>query len=73
MEFKEAYKKGLKTGKTITNGEYNLQLENIENFGSKYLNIKAIYLKGNAEKFCFDMNRLFFDSLEDNWQIIREE
>lgn len=71
MEFKEAYKKGLKVGKAITNGEYNLQLENIENFGGKYLNIKAIYLKG-TERFYFDMNRLFFDSLEDNWEILEE-
>jgi hypothetical protein len=26
MEFKEAYKKGLKTGKSITNGSYELKL-----------------------------------------------
>lgn len=70
MEFKEAYKKGIKIGRPITNGEYNLELENIENFGRKYLNIKAIYLK---ENFHFDVNRLFFDSLEDNWQIVGEE
>lgn len=68
MEFKEAYKKGLKVGKTITNGEYNLQLENIENFGRKYLNIKAL-----KENFYFDINKLFFDSLEDNWEIIEED
>ena len=69
MEFKEAYNKGLKVGKTITNGKYNLQLEDREYFGSKYLNIKASY----KENFYFDINRLFFDSLEDNWQIVEED
>lgn len=68
MEFKEAYKKGLKVGKTITNGEYNLQLENIENFGHKYPNIKVL-----KENFYFDINKLFFDSLEDNWEIVKED
>lgn len=68
MEFKEAYKKGLKVGKIITNGEYNLQLENIENSGRKYLNIKAL-----KKNFYFDINKLFFDSLEDNWEIVEED
>lgn len=72
MEFKEAYKKGLKTGKTITNGEYNLQLEIIKNFGNKYLKIISTSIK-NDKSFTFDMNKLFFDSLEDNWEIIRED
>jgi hypothetical protein len=72
MEFKEAYKKGLKTGKTIRNGEYNLRLETTENFGNKYLKVISTCIK-NDKDFYFDINKLFFDSLEDNWEIIRED
>lgn len=44
-------------------------MEDREYFGSKYLNIKASY----KENFHFDINRLFFDSLEDNWEIVEED
>ena len=73
MEFKEAYRKGLKTGKTITNGEYNLDIRIEENFSFKNLVIRTTYINGSDKKFIFDINRLFFDSLEDNWEIIMEQ
>lgn len=72
MEFKEAYKKGLKRGKTITNSEYNLQLKTTESFENKYLTVIATCIKENDKGFYFDMNKLFFDSLEDNWEIVED-
>ncbi|WPX99546.1 hypothetical protein Megpolyxen_01439 [Candidatus Megaera polyxenophila] len=62
MEFKEVYKKGLKTGKTITNGVYELKFVNNE------LEVQTID-KSNPPS----MIGILLDTFEDNWEIIREE
>lgn len=60
MEFKEAYKKGLKTGKAITNGSYDLKFINDQ------LEVKAPANRPSVLG-------ILLDSFEDNWEIIREE
>lgn len=57
MEFKEAYKTGLKKGKTITNGAYELRLVKSSNPSKE--EIEAI-------------NKLtsFLANSKDNWKII---
>lgn len=72
MEFKEAYKKGLKLGQTITNGSYKLKLKPLNKNNFKDFIITATNLTNNEEIY-FDLTGLFFHSLEDNWEIIREE
>lgn len=62
MEFKEAYKKGLKTGKTIINGSYELK------FINNQLEVQTID-KSNPPS----MIGILLDTFEDNWEIIREE
>ena len=62
MEFKEAYKKGLKTGKTITNGIYELKFINNE------LEVQTIDSSNPPS-----MIGIMLDTYEDNWEIIREE
>lgn len=65
MEFKEAYKKGLKVGKTITNGEYKISFHYETILGIDRIVIKMDNLP--------DKYKLFFDSFEDNWEIIEED
>lgn len=60
MEFKEAYKKGLKTGKTITNGSYELKITKKGLQASRFNTPPT-------------MVEIFLNSFEDNWEIIREE
>lgn len=62
MEFKEAYKKGLITGKTITNGIYKLKFINNE------LEVKTVD-KTNPPS----MIGILLDTFADNWEIIMEE
>jgi hypothetical protein len=63
MEFKEAYKKGLKTGKTITNGSYELKITKD--------GLQATDVMGwNTPPSIIEV---FLNSFEDNWEIIREE
>lgn len=63
MEFKEAYKKGLKIGKTITNGSYELKITE--------KGLQATDLMGfNTPPSIVE---IFLNSFEDNWEIIREE
>ena len=63
MEFKEAYKKGLKTGKTITNGSYNLKLTKE---GLRATNVTGFNTAPSIVE-------IFLNTFEDNWEIIREE
>lgn len=63
MEFKEAYKKGLKTGKTITNGSYKLKLL------KDGLECHIIDDNPNTP----DIIGILLDTFEDNWEIIMEE
>lgn len=72
MEFKEAYKKGLKVGKTITNGEYSLEISKFINFGTVYTELKITNILSD-KKLDFGLHNLFLDSFEDNWEIIRED
>lgn len=63
MEFKEAYKKGLKIGKTITNGSYELKITE--------KGLQATDVMGfNTPPSIIE---IFLNSFEDNWEIIREE
>lgn len=72
MEFKEAYKKGLKVGKTITNGEYTLEVSKFNNSGIFYTEIKMTNVLSD-KKFDLGLHKLFLDSFEENWQIIEED
>ena len=72
MEFKEAYKKGLKVGKTITNGEYSLEVSRFNNSGTFYTEIKMTNVLSD-KNFDLGLHKLFLDSFEDNWEIIRED
>ena len=63
MEFKEAYKKGLKTGKTITNGSYELKL--LKN------GLECHIVDDNTKTP--DIIGILLDTFEDNWEITREE
>lgn len=72
MEFKEAYKKGLKTGKTITNGEYTLEVSKFNNSGTFYTEIKMTNVLSD-KKFDLGLHKLFLDSFEENWQIVEED
>jgi hypothetical protein len=47
-----------------------LRLETTESFGNKYLKVISTCTKENEKGFYFDMNKLFFDSLEDNWEVV---
>lgn len=62
MEFKEAYKKGLKTGKTITNGSYELKL--LEN------GLECHIVDDNTKTP--DIIGILLDTFEDNWEITME-
>jgi hypothetical protein len=63
MEFKEAYKKGLKTGKTITNGSYTLKITKE--------GLQATDVMGwNTPPSIIE---IFLNSFEDNWEIAMEE
>lgn len=72
MEFKEAYNKGLKTGKPITNGEYTLEVSKFNNSGTFYTEIKMTNVLSD-KKFDLGLHKLFLDSFEENWQIIEED
>lgn len=84
MEFKEVYKKGLKQGKAISNGEYQLKLKIIDNcldidainsinWGcSKRLVIDKVFIE-KKEQIRLDDTRVFLDSFEDNWEVVEEE
>lgn len=72
MEFKEAYKKGIKVGRAITNGEYSLEVSKFNNFGTFYTEIKMTNVLSD-KNFDLGLHKLFLDSFEDNWEIIRED
>ena len=72
MEFKEDYKKGLKNRKVITNGEYKLEVRKFHNNGIIYTEIEMNNLLTD-KKFDLGLHKLFFDSLEDNWEIVEED
>ena len=72
MEFKEAYKKGIKVGRKITNGEYSLEISKFNNQGTIYTEITMTNILTD-KKFDLGLHKLFLDSLEDNWEIIRED
>jgi hypothetical protein len=63
MEFKEAYKKGLRIGKTITNGSYELK---ITEKGLQATDVMGFNTPPSIVE-------IFLNSFEDNWEIIREE
>ena len=71
MEFKEAYKKGLKVGKTITNGEYKISFHNETILGINRMVIKMNNLPDKTNEL--SLHKLFFDSFEDNWEILEED
>lgn len=71
MEFKEAYKKGIKIGRPITNGEYSLEVSRFNNSGTFYTEIKMTNILSD-KNFDLGLHKLFLDSFEDNWEIIRE-